>query len=225
MEQLATLGVAVIEHVVVSQLAEELVVEIEARRQVVIVVQRNFQQRHTGQLGARHFAEDVVAIKGNMVHPGTAVTGQRMGNGGVAVFRNVQRQAQGAALAAQGAALDQAVRVGQHHLVVGGEIEQALVEQHPAVQRLGWQRQGHVVDAAQATGGGHARVQAEVGVIQGMPGGALLYQVQQTAIGCAYRWHLALVGTDQAAERLATVGSGTLERSLLVLDPQRGGAQ
>ena len=97
MEQLAALGVAVVENVVVGQFAEELVVEIEARGEVVVIVQRDFQQCDPGLLGLGHGGEDVGAIEGDVVHAGTAIAGQRTGDGGVAVLGYVQRQAHAAA--------------------------------------------------------------------------------------------------------------------------------
>ncbi|MNZ60154.1 hypothetical protein D3C78_782160 [compost metagenome] len=225
MEQLAALGVAVVQHVVVGQLAEELVVEVETRGKVVVVVERDFQQRHAGLLGPRDLGEDVLAGEGDVVHAGAAIAGQRVGDRRVAVLRDVQRQADVAAAAADRPALHQPVGIGQHHLVVGLEVEQALVEQHPAVQAVGRQRHGHVVDALQTASGIGLRIEDEVVVVDGLARLALLHQVDQAAVGGAHGGDFALVGADQATERLAPEGLRALQRMGAVTYPQRGGAQ
>ena len=85
-----------------------------------------------------------------MVHPGATITGQRLGDHGVAILRGVQRQPDAAAGATHGAALHQPIGIGQQQLVVGLEIEQAAIEQHPAGQAFGRQRGSHVIDTPQA---------------------------------------------------------------------------
>ncbi|MNJ60912.1 hypothetical protein D3C77_566750 [compost metagenome] len=70
-----------------------------------------------------------------------------MGNGSIAILRDVQGQTYRTATTAQSTALDQAIGIGQHHFVIGGEIQHAFVEQRPAVQAISGQRQGHVIDA------------------------------------------------------------------------------
>ncbi|MNZ60968.1 hypothetical protein D3C78_790480 [compost metagenome] len=158
-----------------------------------------------------------------MVHAGAAVGGQRVGNRGVAVLRDVQRQAHRAAAAAQGAALDQTVGVGEHHLVVGGEVEQALVEQHPGVHALGRQGHGHVVDALEdAEVGGVLEV--EIGLVDAVALGIAVGQVDQAAVRRAHRGDLAFVGADQAAVRLAAELAGALQRLFAVAHAQCGGA-
>nr|BFE93960.1 hypothetical protein GCM10020185_44960 [Pseudomonas brassicacearum subsp. brassicacearum] len=78
MEQLATLGVTVVQHVEVGQFAKELVVEIETRRQVVVVIERDVQQRHTRLFGTTDLGEDVVAVEGDVMHAGATITRQRV---------------------------------------------------------------------------------------------------------------------------------------------------
>ncbi|MNI81439.1 hypothetical protein D3C73_1380520 [compost metagenome] len=82
-----------------------------------------------------------------------------------------------------------------------------------------------MVDALQATGAAGALVQAEVGVVQRRAFLALLHQVDQAAIRGAHCRHLTFIGADQPTERLAAEVGGALQRRVLVLDPQRGGAQ
>ncbi|MCY1514163.1 hypothetical protein D9M68_486920 [compost metagenome] len=148
-----------------------------------------------------------------------------MGDGGVAVLRDVQRQADAAAAAADGTALHQAVGVRQHHLVVGFEVQHALVEQYPVVQAVSRQCQGHVVDALQLAAFAGRRIEDEVAVVDGLAGGRLFHQVDQAAVRSAHGGNLALVGPHQAAIGLALELAGALQGAGAVLDPQRRGAE
>ncbi len=68
MKQLAALGIPVVQHVELGQFAQELIIEIKPRGQVVIVVERDIQQRHARSLGTADFSKQVVTFKGNVMH-------------------------------------------------------------------------------------------------------------------------------------------------------------
>ncbi len=225
MEQLATLRIAVIEHVVIRQLAEKLFVEIEARRQVIVIIERDVQQRYASFLGAAYFGEDVFAGKCDVVHTRAAITRQRMGDSRIAILGNIQRQAHGAATAAQSTALDQTVRVGQDHFVVSFEVQNAFVEQHPAVQAVGRQRHGHVVDTLQPALGDCLRIDDKITVVDRFSRRRVIHQIDQAAVGCADRRDLPFIRADQPAIRLALEGTRTFQRLMTVVDAQGGGAQ
>ncbi|MNH17864.1 hypothetical protein D3C79_775490 [compost metagenome] len=148
-----------------------------------------------------------------------------MGDGGVAVFRDIQRQTDRAATAAQRPAFYQAIRIRQDHFVIGGEVQQAFVEQRPTVQAIGRQGQGHVIDALEAEAVTRGLHQTEIGIVDGPPFGVLVDQIDQAAIGRTHRSQLALVRSDQAAVRLAMESHRARQRLGAVLDPDCRGAQ
>ena len=90
-KQFTALGISVVQHVEISQLAEKLIIEIETRREVLVLVERNVHQRHAGLFGAADLGKDVIAVEGDVVHAGAAITGQRMGDRGVTVLGNIER--------------------------------------------------------------------------------------------------------------------------------------
>ncbi len=156
-----------------------------------------------------------------MVHPGATITGQRLGDHGVAILRGVQRQPDAAAGATHGAALHQPIGIGQQQLVVGLEIEQAAIEQHPAGQAFGRQRGSHVIDTPQARILRADRMQAKVDVVVALPWRAGLEQIDQAAVRRAHGRNLPLVRPDQATVGLAAKGAGTRQRRPLFVDLQR----
>ncbi|MNJ60913.1 hypothetical protein D3C77_566760 [compost metagenome] len=73
MKQLPALGITIVKHIVVGQLAEKLIIEVEACSQVVVIVERNVEQGHAGLFGLFYRSKDVIALKGDVVHTRAAI--------------------------------------------------------------------------------------------------------------------------------------------------------
>src|SRR5579859_6603493 len=106
LQELAAVGIAIIEDVECGQAVEEILGQTELAGEIVVIIARDGQEPHAARTQRRDRRPDVVGGAGDVLHAGAAIGRDRAGERRIAAFGNVERDPHGVADGMQRTAAD-----------------------------------------------------------------------------------------------------------------------